>query len=450
MSDHTDLLELASAIVDVAQQAGAERTDAFVRATSQVTFEVRDGELESLRHAASKGLGLRVTVEGRTTMVHTTDLRVFTLMNLAKKAIAMARTLPEPEEPTRYAKPQEVLPLTHPDLLLADESREEKIARAVAVERALLGVPGVTVATGVSYTEREGTEVLVNAEGVQLQAPVCHIEMGAEGIAERDGESATGTRYTHVPARKYLLPPEEVGRSAGERAVELLGARPLPSTKAPVIFDPLTAYAVLRSLVPALRGDNVVHDRSFFGGRLGEKIAADSITIRDNAWLSRGAGRRSFDGEGTPSQNLAVIENGVLKTYLLDLSSAGKLGLAPTGSALRESYTSQPDIGTGNFYMESGAHTREEIIQNTKRGLLVTNLSGWWVGLSPVTDTFSSAAMGLWIEDGEIAYPVRNISIGGNLREMLTSIDMIGDDLSHYHLTCSPTFRVAEMAISGV
>ena len=413
MSEQTTPLELASAIVDIVLQAGADKGDVFVRTSSQVTFEVRDGELESLRRADSEGLGMRVTGDGRTAMVHTTDLRVFTLMNLAKKAIAMARTLPEPEEPTQYAKPQEALPLTHPDLLLGDESQEDKIARAVAIERALLGVPGVTVASGVSYTERVGTETLANTEGVQLEAPFCHLEMGAEGIAERDGETATGTRYTHVPARKYLLPPEEVGRSAGERAVELLGARPLPSTKAPVIFDPLTAWAVLRSLVPALRGDNVVHERSFFGDTLGEKIAADAVTIRDNAWLSQGAGRRSFDGEGTPSQNLAVIENGVLKTYLLDLASAGKLGMAPTGNALRESYTSQPDIGTGNFYMEAGSHTRDEIIKSTKRGLLVTNLSGWWVGLSPVTDTFSSAAMGLWIEDGEIAYPVRNISIGG-------------------------------------
>lgn len=450
MSQMPDPSALAAGIVDVALQAGADASDAYVRTASQLSIDVRGREVESLQRAESMGLGLRVTVAGRTAMVHTSDMGQLTLMNLAKRALAMARTLPEPEDPILYAEPHEVLPMPHPDPLLADEPQETKIARAVEAERAMIDVAGVTNSAGVWYSESVGIVALANSNGVKLESRFCEVEMGAEAIAERSGESASGGRQVTVPARKHLLPPEELGRTAGERAVALLGCRPLPSTKAPVIFDPRTGWALLRSLAPPLRGDHVVHGRSYLADAVGGRIAAEGVTIRDNALLHQGAGRRSFDGEGTPTHNLAVVEDGILTTFLTDLLSAKKLGLAPTGSAGRGGYAARPEIGTSNFYMEPGPHSRDQIIAQTKRGLLLASLSGWWVGLSPANDTFSSAAMGFWIEDGEIAYPVRGISVGGTLRDMLGSIDMVGNDLEFLGQTSAPTFRVAEMAISGV
>ncbi len=450
MSRKPDPISIASGIVDVALQAGADASDVYVRTASEFSIQVRSGEVESLKRSSTMGLGLRVTVDGRTAMVHTTDLGQITLMNLAKRALAMARTLPDPEEPTLYAEPHEVVPMPMPDPLIAEEDQSVKIGRAVEVERAMIGVPGVTNSSGTSYDESTGLIALVNSKGVSLESRFCHIDLGGEAIAERDGESATGGRHVDVPSRKYLPPTEEIGRTAGERAVSLLGSRPLPSTKAPVIFDRRTGWALLRYLVPPLAGDNVAHGRSYLADAIGERIAAEGVTIRDNAWLHQGPGRRAFDGEGTPTQNLVVVEDGVLKSYFTDLLSAKRLGLAPTGSAGRDGYASRPSIGTSNFYLEPGTKTREQIIGATKRGLLLANLSGWWVGLSPFNETFSSAAMGFWIEDGEIAYPVRSISVGGTTLEMLKAIDMIGNDLEFVGETSAPTFRVAEMAISGV
>lgn len=450
MSKKPDPITIATGLVDVALQAGADASDAYVRTASELSIEVRSGEVESLKRASTMGLGLRVTVDGRTAMVHTTDMGQFTLMNLAKRALAMARTLPEPEEPTLYAEPQEVVPMPMPDPLITDEEQSVKIGRAVEVERAMIGVPGVTNSSGTYYGESTGLIALANSKGVSLESRFCQVSVGGEAIAERGGESATGGRHVEVPARKFLPPAEDMGRTAGQRAVALLGSRPLPSTKAPVIFDPRTGWALLRYLVPPLCADNVTHGRSYLSEAIGERIAAEGVTIRDNAWLHQGPGRRAFDGEGTPTQNLLVVENGVLKTYFTDLLSAKRLGLPPTGSAGRDGYASQPSIGTSNFYLEPGTKTREQIIGATERGLLLANLSGWWVGLSPVNETFSSAAMGFWIEDGEIAYPVRGISVGGTTLEMLRSIDMVGNDLEFLGGTSTPTFRVSEMAISGV
>ncbi len=206
----------------------------------------------------------------------------------------------------------------------------------------------------------------------------------------------------------------------------------------------------MRCLVNPLRGDNVVQQRSYLSDQIGHRIAARGVNIRDNALLTRGAGHRAFDGEGTPSQNLQLIGDGVLKSYLTDLSSAAKLGVPPGGNAVRESYDAKPGIDTSNFYMEPGSISPEAILKQTDRALILTSLSGWWVGTSPVVDTFSSAAMGFWIENGERIHPVKGVTIGGSLREMFKSIDLIGNDLSHTAPTSTPTFRVAEMAISGL
>jgi PmbA protein len=223
----------------------------------------------------------------------------------------------------------------------------------------------------------------------------------------------------------------------------------VPSTKAPVIFTPYTGWTLLVYLIQPLRGDHVVRGRSYLAGKLGEVLAAPGVTIRDDPLLPQGPRQRSFDAEGSPTRNFALVKDGVVANYLTDLNSAAKLGVPCGGNANRDSYDSRIEIGTTNLFMEPGAHSPEQIVKATERGLMVTVVSGWWIGLSPATDTYSAAAMGFWIENGEVAHPVRGVSIGGMLREMLKSIDMIGTDLTFTAPTTTPTFRVAEMAISG-
>jgi len=449
MKGEEKALTIAVAAVEKAIAAGAAEADAFLASTSSLDLEVHAGEVESLRRATSRGLGLRVTREGKTALVHTTDLTPASLEDLAAKAVEMAGALPPSSDPVLRALARAIEPLPHSDPGLAAEPFGKKRNRLVEIERAILAVPDVARAAGVSYSEQVGEVAIANSRGLQLARPLCNLSMHAEAIAERGGETTTGGRYASVSSRSALPDPTPFGREAGERATVLLGARPIPSTKAPVIFTPYTGWTFLSRLTPALRGDHVALERSYLAGKLGEELAAPAVTIRDNPLLTEGPGARAFDAEGTPTGNQPLIENGKLAAYLTDLASAEKLGLPPGGNATRDAYDANIEIGTSNYYMDAGSATPAEIIRETERGLLLMVLSGWWVGMSPATDTFSSAAMGLWIEDGEVVHPVRGITIGGTLREMLAAIDRIGNDLENRARTTTPTFRVAEMAISG-
>lgn len=449
MAPPQDPVSVAQRAIDLALKVGVDAADAFVVYDAHLGLEVRGGAIETLKRAVSRGLSLRVSLGKRTATAHTTDLDAYPLTRLATTAREMARALPEPEEPPQYAAPQSTEAFPHPDPDLQAETIEAKAQRLAAVEKAMLSVTGLTRSISVGWSEHDSEVALVNSRGLSLYAPVCRVDIGAEGIAERDGESYSGGYHAAVPARRALADPAEMGRRAASRAVELLGARTVPSAQVPVIFTPQTGWALLACLADALRGDNVLQGRSYLADRMGQTIAAPAVTIRDNPRLTRGVLRHAFDAEGSPTRDLALVQAGRLQSFLCDLASGAKLGVPGGGNAVRESYDSRTEIGTSNLYLEPGTDTPESILQATPRGLLVTQLSGWWVGRSSTSDTFSSAAMGIWIENGARAYPVRGITIGGNLLTMLQGIDRIGNDLEFLNETSTPTFRVAEMAISG-
>ncbi len=449
MSKTQDPLDTAINAVKSAVQAGADDADAYVRFANRLDMEVVNGSLENLRRATARGLGLRVTKERKTTLVHSTDFSDRSLDELASKALHMTGAMPMPRESVMYAAPQPVKSLPHPDPTLSEETIQVKEARLLDVEKAMTSIMGVNRSAGVSWHESDGVIALANSKGVELQSPFVQIELGAEAVAERNGQSYSGSRSVRVSSRSRL-DHTHIGSDAGRRAVELLGACPVSSTKAPVIFTPYTGWAVLVYLTQPLRGDSIVEGRSYLAGKLGEQITANGVTVRDNSLIEEGVSRRSFDAEGTPTRDLILVESGKLANYLTDLRSAAKLGVPCGGNAVRDSYNARIEIGTTNCYMEPGGYTPEEIIAQTERGLMVTLLSGWWVGLSATNDVFSSAAMGFWIENGKVLHPVRGVSIGGSLREMLKSIDMIGNDLTFQERISVPTFRVAEMAISGI
>jgi PmbA protein len=449
VSKHVDPLSTASYAVEAAMKMGARAAEAYVRSARDLSIDLRNNEIESVSQADSLGLGLRVSVDGRTLLVHTTSMSGTGVLKLAEQAVEMAHALPAPKEPTLFAKPAEASEAPHLDPDLAAETHDAKVTRLREIERVMLAVKGVTASGGIGYQETDGEIALANSNGVKRYTPICRIEIGAEAIAESGGEPSSGGRYTAACARRFLLDNETLGREAGQRAVDMLGARPVASARVPVIFTPYVGWAVLAYTVPPTRGDNVTRGRSYLAGQIGQRIAAEGVSIIDDPLMREGAGRRPFDGEGTPCRTLPIIENGILRSYLTDLSSAQTLGVDPGGNTARGTYASRPEIGTSTHYMRAGGVPPQEIIRRTQRGLLLTSLSGWWVGLSPVTDTFSSAAMGFWIEKGEIAHPVKGVSVGGNLREMLSAIDLVGNDLAFTHETNTPTFRVAEMAVSG-
>lgn len=435
--------------VEAAKQAGAELAEAYVQFSTSLDIRVRNGQVEDVRRATSRGVGIRVTRAERTALVHTNDISGIPLMQMAARAVEITHALPGGAEQPIYAAPRQIDAFAHSDPDLLAEPIEKRTARLIETERAMLAVAGVSRSGGTNWSETDSEVALVNSLGLSLYAPSCQIQLSAEAIAERDGESYSGSRYVEVPARRLLPDMIACGEDAGRRAVEMLGARPVATTRAPVIFTPRTGWTLLAALNGALRGDNVVRGRSYLAGRLGEPIAAPGVTIRDNPHRPDSPGRHAFDAEGTPTQNLALVDHGLLAGYLTDLHSATELGLAPGGHATRGSYAQGTDIGTSLFYMEPGAQTPEQILAECDRALLVTQLSGWWVGISPAQDSFSSAAMGIWIEKGERAYPVRGVTIAGSLLEMLRGIDRVGNDVEFFNSTTTPTFRVSEMAISG-
>jgi PmbA protein len=243
-----------------------------------------------------------------------------------------------------------------------------------------------------------------------------------------------------------LDPPDTIGREAGRRTVRRLGARKVSTCRVPIVFDSEMAGSFLGNLCSAVNGYAIYKGASYLIGRLGEQIAAASVTIMDDGRITGGLGSKPFDGEGLPTRKTVVVERGVLKSYLLDTYAARKLKLSSTGNASR-SVGEAPSAGATNFYLVPGAVSPEQIIGSVKRGLYVTELIGF--GINMVTGDYSRGAVGFWIENGELAYPVEEITIAGNLKDMFLGVEMIGNDLVFRGRVASPTVKINEMTVAG-
>ena len=255
-----------------------------------------------------------------------------------------------------------------------------------------------------------------------------------------------GAWYTANRLLRKLEDAESVGITAAKRALRQLGARKIKTTRAPIVFDPDMAAGLIRSIAGAASGPSLYKGASFLLGQLGKSIAAPGITIIDDALILGGLGSKPFDGEGLPTSRKKLVDKGVLATYILDCYSARKLGLAPTGNAAR-SVGEAPSVSTTNLYLEPGSYTPAQIIGSVKQGLYLTELIGF--GVNMVTGDYSRGAGGIWIENGELAYPVNEVTIAGNLKDMMAGVEMIGNDLHWRSSTAAPTIKIAEMTIAG-
>jgi len=243
-----------------------------------------------------------------------------------------------------------------------------------------------------------------------------------------------------------LESPEAVGRKAAERVLRKLGARKVSTCRVPVIFDAETARTLLGHIFEAVRGDAIYRSASFLTGRRGEKVAGDNITILDDGLRPGGFGSRPFDGEGIPSSSTPVIEKGVLQNYLLNCYTARKLNLKTTGNAAR-GVAGPPGVGPKNFFLAAGSSAPEAIVRSVQEGFYVTELIGF--GVNTVTGDYSRGAAGMWIEKGELAYPVQEVTIAGNLAEMLTHIEMVGSDLEFRSALAAPTLLISGLTVAG-
>ena len=432
---------------------GAAAADAMLVESDGIEARVRDREIDFVTQARERTLGIRVFVGDtkglRSGLTATSDLALPAVTRMAEEAVALARaTAADPAA----GLPDGGFAGDLPDLALFDpadrrlevEARIESARRAEAAARAV--DPRITNSEGSQVSSRFQRVLYGNSAGFFGEYESASHALFCEPIARENGAMQRDYWMTLHRRVAGLEDPAAVGRRAAERTLRRLGARRVPTCEVPVIFDPLTARSLLSHLFACLSGYAVYRKTSFLAGRLGEGIASERVTVVDDGGLPGGLGSRPFDGEGQPTRRNLVVERGCLRSYLLDTYSGRKLGLPSTGNASRGA-GSAPGVGPTNLSLEPGTQSLEEIIAATPRGLLVTELIGQ--GFNPVTGDYSRGAAGLWIEGGEIVHPVEEVTIAGNLGEMLRALDAVGRDLLWLGSIASPSLRIAAMTLAG-
>jgi PmbA protein len=444
--DQTPLIDRAERLVKAALSRGADAADAVAMRSMSLAIEVRDGAVEESERAEGDDLGLRVLVGHRQAVVSTNDTASDGSAALAERAVAMARAAPE----DKFAGLADEALLAHdfPDLDLIDPvlpsvAQLEAIARAA--EAAAFAVKGVTKSGGASASAGIGGMVLVTSHGFRgaylgSRHGVSMTAIAGEGTGmERDYD------YSSTLHAADLESPEKIGRTAGERAVERLNPRKVSTRKVPVVFDRRVAGTLVSHLASAANGAAVARKTSFLRDKMGAKLFADGIRIIDDPLRKRGLRSHPFDGEGVAGRKIALVDDGVLRSWLLDCATARELGLVTTGHAQRSS-SSVPSPGPSNLYLEAGTLSPAALIADIKDGFYVTDLIG--MGVNMVTGDYSRGASGFWIENGKRAYPVSEVTIAGHLFDVFRALTP-ANDLEFRYGTNAPTLRLEGLTVAG-
>lgn len=445
MSD--DPLNILTDLIAMAKTAGADAADAILADGESTSVTYRLGELEQLEHSEGGDIGLRVLVGKKQAVVSSSDRSPEALTELVDRAVAMAKTVPDDEflglaDPDQLATDLIDLDMCDPD----DISTEALIEAAKACENAAKSVKGVTNSEGAQANWGRTRVAIAASNGFQRAYESTGGSFSASVLAG-DVETGMETDYEYTSAvyAKDFKTPEEVGRTAGERAVRKVGARKINSGKFPVIFESRAARGMISHFLGAINGAAVARGTTFLKDHMDKPVFADGIVISEDPHRARGLRSKPCDAEGLANKKRNLIDNGVLTTWVLDLRSARKLGLPPTGHASRGP-SSPPSPSVTNVILEAGAKTPEELIGEIKQGLFVTDAFGQ--GVNGVTGDYSRGVGGFWIEDGEIAYPVNEITIASNLKDMFLTITPANDlDLSRG--IDSPTIRIDGMSVAG-
>jgi PmbA protein len=443
--DQSALTDLAERLAAAARRAGADAADALAVRSVSLAVEVREGAVEESERSEGDDVGLRVFVGRRQAVVSTNDVNA-DVAKLAERAVAMAKVAPEDPfaglaDPARLARDVPDLDLLDPDLPTVALLEE----RAQRAERAGLAVKGVTKSGGASASAGIGGMVLVTSHGfrgayLSSGQSVSMTAIAGEGTAmERDYD------YSSTLHGADLDPPEKVGRTAGERTVERLNPRKAKTKRVPIVFDRRIAGSLVSHLASAINGAAVARKTSFLKNRLGEQLFRPGVHVIDDPLRRRGLRSRPFDAEGVATRRLAVVEDGVLASWILDSATARELGFASTGHAQR-GVSSTPAPGSSNLHLAAGSDTPEGLMADIAEGFYVTDLIG--VGVNQVTGDYSRGASGFWIENGKRSYPVSEVTIAGNLIEMFQTL-LPANDLEFRFGTNAPSVRVEGLTVAG-
>jgi PmbA protein len=443
--DGTSLIEVALAAV---RRAGADAADALLVERTGLNLTSRLGSLEELQRKDARELGLRVFVGRRVATAATNRADQAAVEAMAEDAVAAARLLPE-DPWAGLAPPDQLAAAGGPELDLVDGGAEpsiEALRRAAEeAENAARAVPGITNSDGAPASWSSTAVTLAATNGFHGGFRRTRHGLGATVLAgsgtgmQRDYEYRQATHHADLPA------PEAIGRVAGERAVRRLDPRKAATARVPVVYEPRAAAGLLRHLASAVGGEAVAAGRSFLKDRLGELVFAPEVTVVDDPLRRRGLASRPFDGEGIAAGRRKLVDGGVLATWLLDLASARRLGLATTGHASRGGAT-LGSPGPTNLTLEPGALAPADLIKDIRSGFYVTEMMG--MGVNTVTGDYSRGASGFWIEDGELAHPVSEVTVAGNLADMFRRL-VPASDLEIRGTTDAPTVRIDGLTVAG-
>ncbi|HRC54522.1 MAG TPA: TldD/PmbA family protein [Kofleriaceae bacterium] len=449
------LRALAAETVELARKAGADDVEVLVHDGSELSASVRLGEPELVQEAGSRGLGLRLQRGGRCAITYTSDLRRDALVALCAETVALAE-LAEPDDAGAPPDPSE-LAKDVPDLDLYDPE-VGKVDAAWALRQALEGEdaaraydPRVSNSEGATWARVIGVTAFATSGGFVggyrssyaslVVQPLCDDPTDPTTVKKRNGHWWTASRFL-----AELEPADEVGREAARRTVRTIGSRKVETQECPVVFDAEVARSLLGSVFSVANGSSFWRKSSYLLGREGQSVASELFTLVDDPLRPRGPGSRPFDGDGLPTRRNVLIDRGVLTTVLCDVYSGRKLGRRSTGSAGR-SIGGSPGPTTSNLILSAGTQTLAELLAPIRSGLFVTQMMG--MGFNPVTGDFSRGAIGFWIENGELTFPVSEITIAANFDDILHRIDGVANDLRFRSSVASPSLRVSHMMVAG-
>ncbi len=444
-----DLIRFGQEIVGEALANGADEADVFLQGGRESEITTRMKKVENIKEAISEGYGIRAFKNKQLGFCFSSDFSSTGMKEAARRAVVLSK---ETTSDQFNGLPEQDGDFNPDDLDLFDPkirkiSTEWKIEACLAMERAMFDYDKrVTNSEGAGFYDGETTTVIINSLGQSYSYKSSYCYLVCKPVAAEDGKLQSGWWYSYKRHLADLDSPEDVGRIAAERTVRMLGAKIPGTARVPVVFDRITGTSVLGSLLSAIDGDAVFKKATYLTGKLNEDIASPLVTLVDDGTLRRGVASSPFDGEGLRTEKREIVSRGQLKSYMYDVYTARKAGVSPTGNAQRDN-SSLPSIGSYNFCMPNGESDFERIIGSVENGLYLTGLMG--SGTNPVTGDFSLGASGIWIKNGKLTYPVEGITVASNMLEILKNIDMVGNDLKFLGPVSCPTFRVAEMTVSG-
>lgn len=441
-----DDLEIANRLIAMARKSGADAADVVILRGQSVSAELRLGQPEKMERSEGIDLGLRVFIGQRQASVSSSDLGTDALSAVVERCTAMARAVPE-DEYCGIAAPSEIA-ASWPELDMYDATEpaaEALLDLARATEEAALAVPGVNNSGGAEGSWGRSTVVLCASNGFAGGYATSRFGVGVSVMAGEGTGMERDYEFSSAIYRSDLDDAGGVGRAAGERAVRKLGPRKVKTMKVPVVFDPRVSNGILGHLSGAISGAAIARGTSFLKDRLGQPVMPKGFTVVDDPHRQRGLRSKPFDGEGLANRRRNLVEDGVLQGWVLDLRSGRQLGLTSSGNASRGT-SGPPGPATTNLYLEPGSITPAALLAEIGTGLYVTELMGF--GVNGVTGDYSRGASGFWIEGGTLAYPVSELTIAGNLKEMLMALTAADDLVFKYGMN-APTLRINEMTVAG-